>query len=64
MSSEFAKTLSAKLTADIPPHIVKWGEKVIDAELQAVREVVELIAHPKFKAGESGIQVLRHQVGR
>ena len=28
----------------------------VDAELQEVREIVELIAHPKFKAAESGVQ--------
>lgn len=43
MTSEFAKTLSAKLTADIPPSAVEWGERVIDAELQEVRDVLMLL---------------------
>lgn len=39
-SSEFARSLSAKLTADVPPEILTWGERVIDQELQEVREVL------------------------
>lgn len=40
MPSKFAIELSNKLTADIPEHIVKWGQGVIDKELAEVREVI------------------------
>lgn len=29
---------------------------VIDAEIQEVREVVALVAHPKFEAGDHGVR--------
>lgn len=40
MASDFAKTLSEKLTADVPPHVVEWGQRVIDAELKEVRDLL------------------------
>lgn len=43
-ASDFSKALTAKLTFDIPPDVVEWGERVIDAELQEVREVLPLLA--------------------
>ena len=43
-TSEFAKTLSAKLTADVPQEILTWGERVIDGEMQEVRGVLSLTA--------------------
>lgn len=58
MASEFAEKLLEKidqgdgtLTALETPEY----EDLIDAELQEVREVVKIVAHPKFDAGGDGI---------
>jgi hypothetical protein len=40
MPSEFAKALSTKLTAHIQEDILRWGQRIIDAELQEVRAVL------------------------
>lgn len=54
MASEFSKTLSAKLTADIPPEVVAWGERIIDAELQEVRAVLSLTADRRYPEDSYG----------
>ena len=55
MASEFAIGLSRALTHGVPEDILEWGQGIIDKELQEVREVVQLAAHPKFDAGGDGV---------
>lgn len=52
-TSEFAKTLSVKLTADIPPEVVTWGERII-VELQEVRAVLSLTADRRYSEDSYG----------
>jgi hypothetical protein len=49
MASRFAVELSKKLTADIPEHVVQWGQGVIDKELAEVHEVLDLLQNLPYQ---------------
>ena len=53
---KFAIGLSRALTHGVPEDILEWGQGIIDKELQEVREVIELAAHPKFETVEGHIR--------
>ena len=47
MASKFATELSAKLTSGVPENVLEWGRRIIDAELQEVRETLVWLLESK-----------------